>query len=440
MVSRSIRAPLKINIGGTTLKLHAGMAACIVAGGMSWAALCLAQQSDPDERQRTQAFSRRGPPALQAAVESAWQRALGARESEAERRRAQAERDAARRPWAAPPALEILQRDDRLQSNAGRRETEMAVTWPLWLPGQRAANHAAAQSAVDRADTAQRAARLQVAGSVREAAWRLIAERAERDQLAGQVDVLRKLLDDVERRVRAGDLARADALAARAELLAASAQAADAEQRIEQARIRWHELTGIEAAPEPGTIAEPGDASSVQSEHPELVAAAGSVEHARRRLVLVRASSRDAPELKLGMRQDVSGGVEGTHNSLAVGIRVPFGTGDRNRPLEVAALGELDVAQRFEQRLRDRIRADIAAARAALQAASNQRDVEKERTQLLRERAGLLERAFRAGETALPELLRALGASSQAQGAAARQEVSVGYARARLQQAIGILP
>ena len=39
-----------------------------------------------------------------------------------------------------------------------------------------------------------------------------------------------------------------------------------------------------------------------------------------------------------------------------------FGTDDRNRPLESAALAELDVAETQELRLRERIDSDIAAA------------------------------------------------------------------------------
>lgn len=382
----------------------------------------------------------RGAATLRAAVDAAWRQALGAAESRAERGRAEAERDAALRPWAAPPALEIQQRDDRLQSNAGRRETEVTLAWPLWLPGQRSATRAAAQAALDSADGAQSAARLQVARAVRDQGWRLIAANAERDQIAAQVEVLRKLTDDVERRVRAGDLARADALAVRAELLAAQAKWTEAAQQVDEARIRWHELTGLDALPDEVAFAEPTAVIADKVEHPELALALRKVEQARLRLALVRTSSRDAPELKLGVRQDVSGGVEGTHSSLAVGIRVPFGTRDRNQPVEVAALGELDVARRTEERLRARIRADIAATRTALSAALSQLDGERARARLLRERANLVERAFRAGETSLPELLRSLSASAQADGDAARREIVVRHARSRLNQAIGLLP
>jgi outer membrane protein TolC len=132
--------------------------------------------------------------------------------------------------------------------------------------------------------------------------------------------------------------------------------------------------------------------------------------------------------------------VEGTHSSVTVGIRLPFGTQDRNRPLEASAIGDLDVAQSAEQRLRERLQADAEAARAALASAEQQLAVEQERAKLLRERRELIDRSFRAGETGLPDLLRATASASQAQAIAVRQDIYVARARARLQQAIGIQP
>ena len=72
--------------------------------------------------------------------------------------------------------------------------------------------------------------------------------------------------------------------------------------------------------------------------------------------------------------------------------------------------------------------------------AEAQLDAETARAGLLRERASLIDKSFRAGETPLPELLRALAAAAQADSAAARQTAALGLARARLQQALGLFP
>ena len=379
---------------------------------------------------------------LAVATDAAWQRAVEASETQGQRQRADAERVAASSLWAAPPALLFGWRDDRWQTNAGNREAEIALAWPLWLPGQRDARGAAAESAVELAKLAQQAARLRIAGEVREAAWTLIALQAELAQAEAQSRALRDLADDVDRRVRAGDLARADALAARAELMTASAREAEARQRLFEARSHWAVLTGLEALPgvqEPG--AEPPPAASADMAlHPELRLAAQATELARRRVEVARSSRRDPPEIAVGLRQEVPARGELTQNSIGIGLRLPFGTDDRNQPLQAAALSEFELAMAREQRLRSRLDADTLSARAALRSADQQLADHQARSALLRERAQLIDKSFRAGESPLPELLRALDAAAQADAARLRQQAAVGLARARIQQTLGLLP
>ena len=378
---------------------------------------------------------------LRAALDAAWQRAVAARESDGQRRRADADLAATGAFWAAPPSLELSHRDDRLQRSAGRRETEIGVAVPLWLPGQRAARSGTAEVAVAQALAAEKAARLRLAGELRETAWQVVALDAEVTQADIQATALQQLADDVERRVRAGDLARADALAAQADRLAAFALQSDGRQRLYAARARWTLLTGLAAAPEPTaeTIAEGVSAATTEA-HPDLQLARQSSVLARKRAELMRVSRRDAPELTVGVRQDVPGRAEASQGSLVVGLRLPFGTDDRNRPLEAAALAELDVAETLELRLRERLDSEIAAAREARRSAEAQLDAETARAGLLRERASLIDKSFRVGETPLPDLLRALAATAQADSAVARQTAALGLARARLQQAFGVLP
>jgi cobalt-zinc-cadmium efflux system outer membrane protein len=419
------------------------LSACVIAGSLAGGlvrAQPAATPQGPSAALPTASGPATGNVTLRVALDAAWQRAVAARESDGQRRRAEADRAATGSFWAAPPSLALSHRDDRLQSNAGKRETEIGVAVPLWLPGQRAARSGAVEAAVAQALAAEQAARLRLAGEVREAAWQLTASQAEVTQADTQAQALKQLADDVERRVRAGDLARADALAAQAEQWSASALQSEARQRLQAARARWTLLTGLTAGPDL-SAATPADAAPVgTSPHPELQLAGQARELARKRVELMRHSRRDAPELSVGVRHDVPGRAEGSQGSLVVGLRLPFGTDDRNRPLEAAALAELDVAETQEQRLRERLDSDIAAARDARRSAESQLEAETERAGLLRERASLIDRSFRAGETPLPDLLRALAAAAQADSAVARQTAALGLARARLQQTLGLLP
>lgn len=423
------------------------LSACVIAGSLS-AGPVQAQSTASPAGPRSALPTAPGPSAgsvsLRTALDAAWQRAVVARESAGQRRRAEADRAAAGSFWASPPSLALSHRDDRLQGNAGSRETEIGVSVPLWLPGQRAARSGTAEAAAAQALAGEQLARLLLASELREVAWQLAALQAEANEADTQAQGLKQLADDTERRVRAGDLARTDALAAQAELLAASTLQSDLRQRLRAARTRWALLTGLTAAPDLTTAAAidgaSGSATSIVAPHPELELASLSTDLARKRVELMRLSRRDAPELSVGLRQDVPGRAEVARGSLVIGLRLPFGTEDRNRPLEAAALAELDVAETHELRLRERLDRDIDAARDAQRSAEVQLEAETVRARLLRERANLIDKSFRAGETPLPDLLRAVAAAAQADSAVARQTAALGLAHARFQQTLGRLP
>ena len=432
------------------MKPFSWLSACVIAGCLAGGPVRAQPATFPQSPQANASASglASGPIAgaaigavtLRDALDAAWKRSVSARETDGRRRRAEADRATAGSFWAAPPSLELSHRDDRLQGNAGKRDTAIGVSVPLWLTGQRVARAATAEAAVSQAQAAEQVARLRLAGELREAAWHVAALQAEAAQSDSQVQALMLLADDVERRVRAGDSARADALAAKAEQLAASALQLGVRQRLQTARARWTLLTGLTAAPDLRAAIPADGAPAAAAAHPELQLASRSTALARQRVDLMRHSRRDAPELTVGVRQDVGGRGVPSQGSMVVGLRLPFGTDDRNQPLEAAAVAELDVAETQEQRLRESLDSDAAAARDALHSVQSQLDAETTRAGLLRERATLIDKSFRAGETPLPDLLRALSAAALADSTAARQTAALGLARARLQQTLGLPP
>jgi outer membrane protein, heavy metal efflux system len=375
-------------------------------------------------------------PSLRAAVEAAWQRAIEATEAKGRVTRARADRAVAESPWAAPPSLELSHRDERVIDSSRGRETEVGIAWPMWLPGQRTARGRTADAELSTAEAGQHAARLRVAGEVRLAAWDLAARRGEMKLAEVQAHSLDALADDVERRIAAGDLARADALAARSEVLAARSASAEARRRLQAAETRWRVLTGIEPVGDPQETPQ----AAPNTQHPELAVAALNVERARSRLDLLRVSRRDPPELMVRLREETAGNGAGGQHSVGVAVRVPFGTADRNVPRQAAATTELDLALAEERRLRERLEAEASSARSTLAMAEQQLSDEQSRAALLRERAQLIDKSFRAGESSLPEQLRALSAAAHADAASARARVALGLSRAQLHQTLGILP
>lgn len=377
---------------------------------------------------------------LASAVERAWNRAVASVEAAGISRQATAEKKASSALWAAPPSVELSHRNDRLQSNNGARETEVALAVPLWLPGQKSAKQQAADSLSSLSQLSEAEGKLRVAEVVRELHWQIAELQASQSLSKQQTSTFAAIASDVDKRVKAGDLARADALAAKGELLSAQAAQSQAETQLEAAKRQWTALTGLAQTPD-ATFASAESPSPRQlAEHPELLRAEQQVDLARKRLDLVAKSNRSAPELITKFRQDIPGHGQGSAYSLGLAVRIPFGTDDRNAPLQAAALTELDIAQRKEQVLRAQLSARMESAKAAAAASQLQLQTEREKASLLNERAKLIRASFNAGETSLPELLRAAIAAAQADYSAARQEAAFGLARARLQQAYGQLP
>jgi outer membrane protein, heavy metal efflux system len=381
-----------------------------------------------------------GPVTLAQAVEAAWQRTQAGATALAQALRADAERKAAASYLAAPPALSLSQRSDRWQNNRGVQENEVGIALPLWLPGQRNARQAAAESEASVAAQSAQVARLRLAGQLRDLAWSLAGLKAEVANARAQQAYQQALAADVERRVKAGELARSDALAAQGESLAAGAELDAAEQRLGAERQRWTALTGLEADIDATEPAAPEADPLDQDRHPLLAQQSLAVEAARRQLEVSRRDAAEAPELNLAYRSERDARGQPSQGSMTLALRVPFGMAVRNEPLRAAAQGALDQALAEQTRTRLELAAELAIAREAQQAADRQTALQRERAALLRQRAALLDKSFRAGETALPELLLAVQAAAQADAALARHQAAQGNARARLLQASGLLP
>jgi outer membrane protein TolC len=360
---------------------------------------------------------------LNQALEAAWQRSLEASESRSRLAIVQADQAVNQNWLAAAPAFSIGQRDGKAGTPLGSRETELGLSFPLWWPGQRAA---------------EQAERLRLAGRLREAIGSVHLAEAELHQVERLVQDLGQLTQDVEKRVRAGDLSPADALAARSELLGAQAQAVAARQVLAVQQSHWHLLTGVPSL-KLQTRAAPALAQ-LPDTHPELVLANAAVDLGQRRADLARVQRSDSPELSMGMRQERPGQGAGLQSSVVVALRVPLGGQVYQQPRIAAALGELDIAQTLALRTRQRLTAEVILAQSQLSLSLAQLQAERERAQLLAERARLIDKSFRAGETALPEMLRALAAAVSAESALARQQINYQTAISRLEQTLGLLP
>lgn len=378
------------------------------------------------------AFSQAGHPALKTAFDAAWQRSPQGRTLEARRQEMLAGRDAANTWIAGSPTVGLAQRSDRWTDRNGVRETEVSLSAPVWLPGQKAARQSLAESSAEDLEAQIANARLAVAGEVRERLWAVAAARAAFDEAEDHEEHLEALADEVMRRVNAGDLARIDGILAQQEMLAAKGAVASARAKLQEAMLRYTTFTGHADIPaiEPEPVA-----AGLRDPHPRVLAARTALKHSQASLDVVNRTRSEPPTVGVLMRRE-----KDNASSVGVTVQIPIGTNARNRPLETSAQTQIASATAELAQIEATLQADIDLATLQLTTSRQALEAATSRLTLAREHTALIEKAFRLGERGLAELLRSQSQWHDAEFAESQQRVAVGLAHARLNQALGITP
>jgi len=374
------------------------------------------------------------PPSLREAVDAAWALGAPARAAASRTQELDARERAAASLFAGPASVSGSYRSDRLGSNGGLRESELEVSAPVWDPRLRRAT--AQQVAADRAAfaQAQAAARLKLAGEVREAAAQATLAQIERELARARVRDAQALAADVERRVRAGESARVDLLQAQSLARQAGAAEAQADSALARTAAHWRALTGVPQLPELDA------AEGTPLESPAVLAARAQVQAAQARLALAQADRREPMEVGLGVVRERAGFGAASETSLRLALRVPLAGEIRNGARIAAARAELEAAQAELEAAERTGRAEVESARAELEAARRAETLAAERERDAREVQALIARSWRLGESDLPTRLRADTERFEAELARARAQLEARRATARLNQAQGILP
>lgn len=319
----------------------------------------------------------------------------------------------------------------------GRNEIEPGLSVPLWLPGQREAQRRVLLQERALLNAELRLKRLRVAGQVREAAWafEIAATQLRLKQI--QLDSARALEADVKQRVQAGDLAPVDLSLALSNTLAAESGLLDSQGQLASASVDLKSLTG---SVQVGSLHEKSTELTNLVSHPALQMAREAVSTEQSRLELAMRTRRDSPTISAVARfdRDIAGAPY--RNTFRIGMNFPLDTEARNAPRLAAAaatLTESEVA--LQQRVRD-LDAEVQRARIVLTSNQAMTQTQAARSIAATHVKEVIERAFRAGERSLAELLRVRSLAFEAELAQQAARNQVGLAQARLNQALGLEP
>jgi len=383
------------------------------------------------------------PPVLAAgtlrdAIERAWERQPAAQARPARAEEFTAKQEAARAAFPEPPSLRVGNRNDLLHGNDGVREWEAELALPLWLPGERERQGAIVNAERDQYDTALTAAKLKIAGEVRDAYWQARLAENELALARRKAQEAVTLAADVERRVKAGDLARVDLNQAQAAERLARATVSEAEVKAFRTRQAFSVLTGMSALPGGEEMSAP--AGAALDDHPLLAPSQRAIVTTQARLSQAAQNLRGNPELELGMRRERNTFDDPYHNSLQLRFRLPFATDARNKPRIAAANAELIEAHTVYSLERAKVAAEAETARRELEQTRTVVQLTEARYTLATDTQRLLAKAFALGELDLIARLRAENERFEAELQFTRAKLEAARAISRLNQALGVLP
>lgn len=379
-----------------------------------------------------------GPAAsMRDAVEGAWLRSVPARTLEARQGEVDAALSTANAWVAGSPVLGLSQRANRWTDKGGKRESELSLAAPVWLPGQKSARKALAARSTEELAAQIRQARLAVAGEVRASAWHAAAAQESLAEQKDHLHHLEELAADVQRRIKAGELARTDGLLAQQEVLASQVAVALASTKASEALQRYRVLTGLSGLPrlDPEPLfdtAEPVNA--------RLDAARASERRANAALQLAAATRSAPPSIGMSFRREQDDDLTRPNRSVGIALQIPLGSRARNRPVEALAQTQIATAAAEVAQAQASVDAEVTMAQEHLANVRIALEAATARAAALREHTSLIEKAFRQGERPLAEVLRSRVMSHEAHVAARQQRIALGQAHAQLNQVRGILP
>lgn len=337
----------------------------------------------------------------------------------------------------APASVGLFNTSDQLNDNYGRREWEVEVSVPIWLPGQREQAEALATAEKTAFSGRSALSRWQLAGQLRESWWALRLAQLELRSAAEQLDAAQVLAKDVGQRVRAGELAALDDNLAQSRIQQAKRQHSMAQLELQRAGQTFALLSRDAVLPEQSELLATPPALEL---HPVLSSWQDATRSAQARLEQASGDSRDAPQVALSYTSERDGFEDPYRGRVKLGITVPFGSESRNQPRITAANADWIEAQSSRELASQRISAELANARLELSQSRQQRALADEELRLAKQRAEWIAKGFRLGQFDLPAQLRSQQEQLEAQAQVTRAEYGVGRAISRFNQAAGVLP
>ncbi|WP_029147152.1 TolC family protein [Methylophilus sp. 5] len=336
------------------------------------------------------------------------------------------------------PSVGFSHQNDALMSNRDEREWQAQLQIPIWLPGQRQARSQVA-SLTDDSLSQDRAGLQQLAADLlRNAVWEIAMRRNDVNVVENRRITMHSLTQDVQKRFKAGEVARLEVMQVEQETLQAERQRVTAHAELMHAQFRYQQLTGLSDMP--ARLEESLSTREDYADSPYWQAAQARLKLAEGQRDLTMIEQRQNPQLTLSTRT-IQGGFDYAYNSsMGVAINIPLQSEVHRAPLLANAEQTIGDARNQLETLRRQLENNLHEAEHNLHVSRQELALIQQQQAIASENATLARKAYRLGELDLNQLLRLQLLAFEAERSLSSQQLQVQWNIAKYNQAVGVLP
>jgi outer membrane protein TolC len=355
---------------------------------------------------------------------------------DARQRRASAEDDYSGRWFPESSLLRGYHLSDRAFDDVGLYEDEIAVSLPLWMPGERKSRSNLAEALSSSTVSGEAEFNWRVSSELREALWKLVAARRQWELAGEQEANLAKVLEQAVIFEEAGEISKGDRLAVLQELATWKAETMSLEAQYQDAARTFRALTGAGSLPADFTE-ELSTMEKIREDHPALRMARDQMQELSAAVDAMRQGNNYRPSLQLFWRGQRPDQASSQLDSVGIGFEVPLGRSPSRGP-EIALVNEaLAQAEAHYLRQQRELGLQLHEAEHTLHTTELQLANSYELINAAEERRGLDQLALELGEISVQEWLRRLSGYKTIQRTHELLLLQKGAAIAAYNQAVG---
>jgi len=325
---------------------------------------------------------------------------------------------------------------DRAFDDIGAYENEVALSFPLWLPGEKKAQTRLGEALNIARASDEAEFRWRVSGQLRQQLWELKLAARQWELGLEQEQRLAGVLAQVTLFAEAGELSRADQLATMEELAIWKGETMLLEAEYMDAIRLYRSTTGLETVP--SIIEEPlSELQEIGQEHPALRQAINHVAESSATTQVIRERSNLRPSLDVFWR-DFSGDRRSPDvDALGIGFAMPIGKSPRRDPEVAKAYEAFAMAEAELLETRRALELQLHEANHVLHTTRERLENSDTIVKAATERHELDKLAFELGEFSTREWLRRLSRFKEIERSHELLLIQQGAAIAAYNQAVG---